>query len=149
MTTVTERIASITWMETVQYPVTRGTPADALATREVDEDQTLWMEIIEAMLSWRSDSSRFDPADRPDEDILDSAIDYAFDQIPGGAPAPSNVVPSGSGRVAFEWNAGDDAAIVEFIDRGIAMFTRFVGDRVESKVRLVHNPRSRKLEIEG
>lgn len=149
MTTFTERIASITWMEAVQYPVTRGTPPDALAPREGVEDQILWKEIIESMLSWRSDSSKFDPADRPDQDILDAAIDYAVDASSSGAPVPSNVVPSGSGRVAFEWNAGDDAAIVEFIDRGVAMFTRFIGDCVEYKVRLLRDPRSRKLEIEG
>lgn len=149
MTTFAEHIASITRTETVQYIVTRGTPADALAPREVVEDEMLWKEIIEAMLSWRLDFSRFDPEDRPDGEILDTAIDYACDEIRSGAPAPSSVVPSGSGRVAFEWNAGDNTVIVEFVDRGVAMLTQFVGDLVESNVRLKRDPLTRKLEIEG
>lgn len=151
MTISEEQVASVTCteVEDVPYSVTGGAPTNALTSRQDDEDQTVWKEIVDTMLAWHSDAGKFDPADQPDKDILDTAFDYAVDQITGGGAAPSNVVPSGSGRIAFEWNAGDRTDIVEFIAQGVATLTRFQGGRVVETGRLIRNPRSRKLEIEG
>jgi len=139
---------STTWTDSIPYGITQGTTADALVSREVDEDQILWDEIEEAILSWYS-SDIFDPMDRPATEILNTALDFVIDQKSAfGAPAPSNVVPSGSGQIAFEWNTGNDAVILEFTGLGVAVVTKFKGNRVVKTFTLIRNPRSRKLEIE-
>jgi hypothetical protein len=123
-------------------------PADALTSREPD-DRALWNEALEAMHSWRFDPEQFAPEDRPDIHILEAAIDYAVDQLEQGAAAPSSIVPSGSGRVAFEWRADNETMIVDFVGRGEAVLTHFVGGRVVEKERLVSDPLTRRLEPEG
>jgi len=150
MKTINDPKQSITWISPIiPYGITHGALPDALASQEVSDDQTLWNEVIEDMLSWLSDSSIFDPEDRPDKDILETALDSAYDQRSVSAPVPSNVVPSGSGRIAFEWYVGNDAEIVEFIGLGKAIYTKFEGDRVVETSYLFRNPQSRKLEKEG
>lgn len=140
---------SITWTPLIPYGITHGAPPETLASQEVGDDQAFWDEVIEDMLSWLSDPSIFDPEDQPDKEILETALDYAYDQRSVSASVPSNVVPSGSGRIAFEWYAGDDAEIVEFIELGKAILTRFKGNRVIEVSHLFRNPQSRKLEKEG
>lgn len=133
---------------TVPYAVTQGTPAEALTSHGPD-DEDLWNEAIESMLDWRSDPTQFAPEDQPDFAILDTAIDYAMDSIPKKVPAPSSVAPSGSGRVSFEWHAGNDAVIFEIVRRGEAEYTRFAGGNVVRQGRFIRNPMTRKLELES
>jgi len=148
MNTLQEHTASVTQEETEPYGGTQGTPADALTSRGVD-DRALWDEALEAMLSWRSNPEQFEPEDRPDLPIVDAALDYAVDVRDGGVSLPSSIVPSGSGRIAFEWRAGEETLIVELVGSGEAVLTRFHDDRVVEKGRLVRDPLTRKLELEG
>lgn len=148
MSTVQEASAAVTPENTVLYGGTQGTPPEALTWRGVD-DGALWREALEAMLSWRSNPEQFEPDDRPDISILDTAIDYAVDVRDLGVSPPSNIVPAGSGRVAFEWCAGEVTLIVELVGSGEAEVTRFLGNRVVEKQRLLRNPQTRKLELES
>lgn len=49
----------------------------------------------------------------------------------------------------MEWNDAPFTVIVEFVDRGTATRTIFANQRITSKVLLVRNPKSRKLELRG
>ncbi len=148
MSTLQAESAAVTQENTVVYGGTQGTPPDVLTSRGVD-DGALWREAIEAMLSWRSDPEQFEPDDRPDLSILDTAIDYAVDIRDLGVSPPSNIVPSGSGHVAFEWCAGEETLIVELVCSGEAAVTHFLDNRVIEKQRLLRNPQTRKLELES
>ncbi len=137
----------ITLKSSAKYETTTdGTPQNALFT---NSDVALWKSAYDEMLLWRSSSSPFELEDQPDQAILDTAIDYAVDQIREGGPAPSSIIPSGSGRIAMEWNDAPVTVIVEFIDVGTAIHTIFKGQKIVSRGRLIRNPKSRKLELRG
>jgi hypothetical protein len=125
---------------------TGGTPTNALFA---NDDIAAWKSACDEMLLWRSLSSPFEPEDQPDQAILNTAIDYAVDQIREGGPAPSSIIPSGSGRIAMEWNDAPITVIVEFIDVGTAIHTIFNEQKVVSRGILIRNPKSRKLELRG
>ena len=148
MNTLQEHCVSVTRENTVVYVGTQGTPPDALTSSAVD-DRALWDEALEAMLSWRSSPENFAPEDRPDLPIVDAALDYAIDVRDLDVSPPSSIVPSGSGRVAFEWRAGEKTLIVELVGSGEAVLTRFLDNRVVEQQRLLRNPQTRKLELEG
>jgi hypothetical protein len=142
--------SSITRGVTLPYgTATGGTPATALSTSPRASETSLWTQLIDAMLKWKSDPSAFDPADVPSAPILDTAIDYAVDQRDRGFTAPSCGGPSGSGRIAFEWHSMPETLIIEFIDRGIARFSHFNGDRISERGHLVRNPLTRQMENKG
>jgi len=126
---------------------THATPQTALSTPATHDDAALWDDACERMLAWRSSTDQFEPDDAPEVDILDTAIDFAVDERTRGGPAPSSIVPSGDGRVAFEWNDRGSTMVVEFIARGRARFTRIISGKVVEKGVLVRNPKSRKLEL--
>jgi hypothetical protein len=90
----------------------------------------------------------FEEDDRPSDEALDTAIDYAIDQIetPAGADAPDSIIPSGSGRIAMEWNVGGVTISIEFISRGTARYSMFQGGKLVVYETLVRNPESRELE---
>ncbi len=141
----TQSILSETGVVLSRSP-TSATPQTALAT-PVTEDAALWDDAIERMLAWRGDTDSFEPDDAPEINILDTAIDLAVDERTRGGPAPSCVVPSGDGRVAFEWHDHDSTMIIEFVARGRARYTRLMLGKVVEKGVLVRNPLSRKLEL--
>ncbi len=148
MSEVMELETQIIRNEEVRVDTTSGTPAGAFASFR-SEDGRLWRQAIDEMLGWRSTPEQFPPEDRPDQDIIITAIDYACDKVEDGGPVPESIVPSGSGRIAMEWNAGTTTVIVEFIGLGVATLTRFEGQRVVVKTVLYRNPKSRKLEQRG
>lgn len=127
---------------------TYGAPADSLFTTEAD-DAALWDDACEQLLAWRSDPDAFDADDQPTTEILDTAIDFAVDERTRGGPAPSIIVPSGDGHIAFEWHARRSMMIIEFVGQGRAKFTKFADGLVIEKGVLERNPRSRKLELGG
>lgn len=148
MNTLQVQSAAVTQENTVVYVGTQGTPPDALTSRGID-DGALWREAIEAMLSWRSNPEQFEPDDRPDLPIVDAALDLAVGVQDLGVSPPSSIVPSGSGRVAFEWWAGEETLIVELVGSGEAVLTRFLDNRVVESQRLLRNPQTSKLELES
>jgi hypothetical protein len=127
-----------------------GTHADALVS-SARPDTKLWRHAVDAMLGWRSCPNQFDADDQPDDAILETALDYAVDQIEDelGDPVPTSIVPSGGGRIAMEWNDGPYTVVIEFVALGLASYTRFNRGRIESKQQLRRNPKSRKLELRG
>jgi len=127
---------------------THGAPADALAT-PTTEDASLWDDACERMLAWRSNPDQFAPDDQPSIEILDTAIDFAVDQRMRGGPAPTIIIPSGDGRVAFEWHLRHSTMIIDFVGRGRAEYTKFANGRVIEQGVLIRNPRTRKLELGG
>jgi len=141
--------SNIVWDQTRKSADAGGASAETLTT-SAERDTDHWRQAIDEMLRWRSTPEWFEPADRPDEEVLDTAIDYAMDQIgePGGEPAPSSILPSGAGRIAMEWNHGPYTVILEFVRRGTALYTKFDCGRVTGKYLLARNPASRKLELQ-
>lgn len=127
---------------------TRGASPDALTTSATD-DASLWDDACERMLAWRMDPGQFDEDDEPCIEILDTAIDFAVDERTGGGPAPTIVIPSGDGKIAFEWHYRRSTMIIEFVGRGRAKYTKFADGRVIDKGVLTRNPESRKLELGG
>ena len=140
----------ITRDQTEQIAATFGTPADALASRQTHRaPEDSWRSAIDEMLRWLSNSEDFELEDRPDGDVLEAAIDFACDQLAEGQPAPSSIIPSGSGRIAMEWNDGRATAIVEFLCLGHAHLTLLHQGKVTNKQVFTRNPKSRKLELRG
>lgn len=135
-----------------QFAQTHGATADALAKSEVDDTCLLWKDACEHLLTWRSNPETFDSEDRPAIEILDTAIDYAVDQLQNAGKksqigaAPTVIIPSGDGKVAFEWHHLKGAMVIEFVGRGRAKYTVFVGGRVVDKGLLERNPQTRQLE---
>jgi len=127
---------------------TRGAPPNALATSASD-DASLWYDACERMLEWRSNPDQFAPDDQPLIEILDTAIDYAVDERNVGGPAPTIIIPSGDGRVAFEWHGRRSTMIIEFTGRGRANYTKFADGRVIEKGLLIRNPENRMMELGG
>ena len=147
MSTLQETDSLLTRESSAKYETaTDGAPPEALFT---GSDAAAWRSAYNEMLGWMSPSSPFDPEDQPDQVIIEAAIDYAVDQIRANGPAPSSIIPSGNGRIAMEWNDAPFTVIVEFVDRGTATRTIFANQRVSSKVLLIRNPKSRKLELRG
>jgi hypothetical protein len=128
---------------------TGGTSPDALSTTWVDA--TLWEQIVDQLLRWKSNPDMFEIQDQPDHPVLATAIDYAVDQMRGneGAAAPGSVISSGNGRIAMEWNDGPLTVTIEFTGLGVAEYTLFDHGKVHKKSALLRNPRSRQLELRG
>lgn len=123
----------------------------ATLTAPVNGELELWKSAINQLLAWRKAPKEGDSGDAPCSDIVDSAIDFAFDQIEGEyVRAPDSMVPSGAGRIAMEWNGEEGTVILEFVETGTASYTRFGrnGKILESHF-LKRNPASRQLELRG
>jgi len=125
---------------------THGASPDVLATTSTG-DAALWDDACERMLAWRSGSEHFDADDEPTLEILDTAIDFAVDERTSGGPAPTIIIPSGDGKVAFEWHHRRGTMVIEFVGRGRAKYTKFADGRVIDKGVLTRNPQTRKLEL--
>jgi len=127
-----------------------GTPPQALIS-PASPDIQWWKQAIDQMLSWKTSSGHLESEDQPDDEILSTAIDYAVDQVETKTdqPAPNSVIPSGSGRIAMEWNDGLRTVVVEFIALGIATYTEFDRNKLVRSHKLVRNPKSRHLESRG
>ena len=149
MSAMTTGVSGITRDTTLRTIGVGAGHTDWLSSFHADKD--LWSEAIDQMLGWKSGSIQFEAADRPDEDILSTAIDYAVDQINAGegASAPNSIIPSGSGRVAMEWNDGQRTIIIEFFEPGRANYTEIYRGKFARKITLVRNPTSRQLELRG
>lgn len=125
-----------------------GASPEALATSATD-DAWLWDDACERMLAWRSTPGQFNADDEPSIEILDTAIDFAVDERTRGGPVPNIIIPSGDGKVAFEWHYRRNLMIIDFIGRGRAKYTKFADGRVIEKGVLIRNPQTRKLELGG
>lgn len=114
-------------------------------------DDTLWREAIDEMLRWVYPAAGLRLEDVPEHDVLSTAIDYAVDQAEesDAARPPDSIVPSGSGRIAMEWNDGAITLIVEFVKQGVANYTEFHEGKIYRQGLLVRNPTSRRLELRG
>lgn len=141
-----QTILSDTTGRVTPFSRTHGASPDALAT-PANDDVSLWDDACERMLAWRSNPGQFNKEDEPSIEILDTAIDFAVDERTCGGPAPTIIIPSGDGKVAFEWHYRRNTMIIEFVGRGRAKYTKFADGRVIEKGVLIRNPQSRKLEL--
>jgi len=128
---VAERESSIVRTAGVPYATTRGTPPQSLATQY--RERHVWLEVIDALKDWWENPDQFEPGDRPDPSLLSAAIRCAVNWMESDAAAPTHVLPSGSGNVAFEWESQSELMIVEVVESAKARFTLFSGDQVASK----------------
>lgn len=127
---------------------THGASHDTLAT-SVTDDASLWDDACERLLAWRSNPGQFNEEDEPSIEILDTAIDFVVDERTRGGPSPTIIIPSGDGKVAFEWHYRHSTMIIEFVGCGRAKYTKFADGRVIEKGVLNRNPQTRKLELGG
>lgn len=123
--------SSIARTSGVPYATTRGAATESLATRQ--EERAVWLELIDALKDWWENPEQFEPQDRPDPAILIAAIRCAANWMESRTLAPTHALPSGSGNVAFEWEAPSGLMIVEIVDPERARFTVFSGDSVVSE----------------
>ncbi len=140
---------SITREDTV--PMIGASSSSLIArTSDVNGEHALWKQAIDQMLAWKKAAAVDNLEDLPTNEIVDTAIDYAYEQAGSSTRAPDSVVPSGGGRIAMEWNDKGETMILEFVDLGIATCTiiKPTGKLVE-RHQLIRNPRSRKLELQG
>jgi hypothetical protein len=151
MNTLQEHESAIISDKVRQSTGAGGTPAAALLSSKQRDITHLWKDAIDAMLGWKMDSTQFETEDRPNYAILDTALDYACDQMESDQcdPAPDSIIPSGDGRIAMEWNDGPFTVILEFVARGLAVLQKFKQGKLEETYPLHRNPRSRKLELQG
>jgi hypothetical protein len=138
------------------YVDTGGTTGAALSAGPMGPTrEELWRDAIDCMLRWSSDPDIFAPTDLPDPAVLESAMDLAFDlwdqeeERPRATrwAAPTSIVPSGDGRIAFEWNNKDETVIVEIVGAGSATATVFQAGKVVEHGPLQRNPLTRKIEM--
>ena len=122
---------------------TRGTPQSALSTDIKRGDEALWKAVIDRLLKWSSDLSIFAPDDRPDALILRSAIDFAYDSMAEDQPAPTSMMPSGQGAIAFEWDTGRFTQIVELTGIGTGTFTSFKDGKIVAHIGISRDPETR------
>ena len=138
----------ITRERTIPAVTSRVARADTLASA-VGSDTTLWKQAIDHMLGWMSSPHQFEPEDQPSAEILQAAIDFAVDHRDSaeGASAPNSIVPSGSGRIAMQWDHDRGTLVIEFVGPGSAFLTSFdQNGKVERRLPLQRDPRSRRLE---
>lgn len=117
-----------------------------------DYEIGLWKQAVDQMLQWRKSASADRSEDLPSAEIVDAAIDFAMDQIglKHATSAPDSIVPSGAGRIAMEWNSATSTVILEFVETGGAIHTRFgPNGTVVERNRVQRNPKSRQLELRG
>jgi hypothetical protein len=111
-------------------------------------ERDVWKKAVDEMLGWMSSPSQFADEDRPTAEILRAAMDYAADQMSSvGADAPDSIIPSGSGRIAMEWNDGSATGVLEFKSLGVAEYTRFDQGKVTKRTIVFRSPASNKWEI--
>jgi hypothetical protein len=133
-------------------PASQSSGVSAKATTAaLRPDADLWRQAIDEMLGWMSPAGDLDSQDLPQGEILATAIDYAVDQAidPNGAPPPDSIIPTGSGRIAMEWNDGPRTVIVEFAGRGEAEYIEMRSGAMLDRRKLARNPKSRQLELRG
>jgi len=157
MSTAVRQSGAATRSVSRPYVDTGGTTGSALVVGPLGPTrEDLWRDAIDCMLRWSNSPEIFSPIDQPDSAVLESAIDLAFDlwdPEEKHAPemrwvAPTSIVPSGDGRIAFEWNAGNETIIIEITGEGSANATVFLGGKVVDHGPLRRNPLTRKLEME-
>lgn len=148
MSALSNRSTNIVRDKTQDYVTSCGFVEDGIAS-DWHSREGLWKQAIDEMLAWRAGSELFEPDDVPDQEILDTAIDYAMDQIRERGPVPSSIIPSGSGRIAMEWNDRDSTVVIEFVALGVATYTLFDCGKRRHKLYLFRDPASRKLELRG
>lgn len=107
-----------------------------------------WKDAIDQILKFKSNPNSLDQDDVPCDAVYEAAIDFAVDHKCLGARAPSWIVPSGAGRIAFEWHVGNRKFLLEFIEEGIAEYIEICDGKIANRGVMRRNPRSRKLELE-
>ena len=137
------------------FPAINTTGPSLIAlSSAIDPETVLWRQAIDQMLHWRSMRAKAVVLedDMPAPEIVDTAIDFAYDQLNSdtGASAPDSVVPSGAGRIAMEWNGGGETQIIEFTGSGVATYTIFnIEGKIAQRGFLQRNPHSRQMELRG
>jgi len=106
-----------------------------------------WEEAIDQILKFKSDTDFLDQNDVPSDAAYQAAIDFAVDHKDLETRAPSWIVPSGSGRIVFEWHVGDSKFLLEFVEEGFAKYIELHRGKVVNRGFMHRNPISRKLEL--
>ncbi|HVZ94735.1 MAG TPA: hypothetical protein VG797_09515 [Phycisphaerales bacterium] len=154
-------ITSITWSQAVPYAARQGfTDVTASAgapfksvvsagrsRREIELSET-WSDAIESMLAWRLNADVFEETFRPAAEIIDTAIDFAWDQASRFTDAPSSIVPGGNGTLVFEWHGSVEALTIEFVEQGRARVALFTSNRIIKRGLMTRNPANRRLEMQ-
>lgn len=106
-----------------------------------------WDDAIDQILKFRTEPSCFEQDDMPGDEIFSTAIDFAVDHKDFGTRAPSWIVPSGAGRITFEWHIGNHKFLLEFVGEGVAEYVEMSNGKVVNRSIMRRNPSSRKLEL--
>lgn len=110
-------------------------------TADLPVDQSdLWAGAIDHLLGWMSD-------DGSDRALLQSAIDFAWDQNEAGESPPSSIVVADDGEVAFEWRSGREIVTITILEPGAAEYTRWRNNRVVEEAILHRDPQTRKIQL--
>lgn len=108
----------------------------ALVANEADH----WSDAIDTLLRWASEPDEISP------ECLESAIDFAVD-LRDKASAPSSIMATEDGNIAFEWRAAGFLLIVTITGSGRGEYTMTRDCRVVAEGTLRRDPRTRKLQL--
>lgn len=130
------------------FASTRGASAEMLASGLSSTDAANWDALLEELLRWRQQGIElFVADDNPTPEVLDTALDFIQDYR-RVQRTPSSAIPSGSGRISFEWRSGTERKPVieslEFTGAGQAEYVRIVGENVVELERWFRSPTTRR-----
>jgi hypothetical protein len=108
----------------------------------------IWQDAINnALLVWLRNPETYceysiEPA------CLESALDFAIDQMGRGMIPPTSISPTSDGEVCFEWRHESYIFVVTIYDHGQAEYTTFDNCVVVDEGILVRDPITRKLQLQ-
>ncbi len=105
----------------------------------VREDREGWLRMVDRFLvEWGRDPQALADAgvEPPSGEIIVLAAKWAERAAKFGWAAPTRVVPTGDGGIAFELRSGDLFQSLEILADGRALLTTYIDCRLDSRYRL-------------
>lgn len=121
-------------------------PDDSLASSESQQHERKWLSVIDQLLGWLTNPEAVeDPELEPlSRDLVQSALDFAYDAQHAGLLPPSAFGPSVDGGISFE-RRFDDTSLehLEIVEIGLAEVTVIRSGQVLANYWLERDPQHR------
>lgn len=110
-----------------------GSSARQMTPTIDDEEREAWENLIDnTLIDWGRDPEVLedDGVTPPSVETIKHAYEIAAALRRVNFPAPTRIVPTGDGGIAFEVDAGSDFVSVEIGDNGTVEYLRFSGSKL-------------------